>query len=76
MKEFENYLKRQNMSIKRFSEISGINCGTLSTFIHGHRSISIRQLDIITQCMGLVEGSFYNSFIDSYIDESLRIGDE
>lgn len=68
--EFENYLKRQDMSMKQFSETSGINCGTLSKLIHGHRPLSIRQLDRITQCMGLVEGCLYDLFIDSYIAES------
>lgn len=62
--ELEDYLKRNYISINQFAEASGVNSGTLSNIINGNRSISMLQLDRITEGIGLVEGSFYDLYIE------------
>lgn len=60
----EDYLKRNSMTLIHFSEISGINSGTLSGMLNGLRPISMQQLDRITIGMGLPEGYFYDLYIN------------
>lgn len=68
----ERYLKRNRMTINRFSEISGVNSGTLSGTLKGLRPIGLNQLDRITAGIGLPEGELYELYINEYlIDSSL-----
>lgn len=60
----EDYLKRNNMTLNHFSEISGINSGTLSGTLNGLRPIGMQQLDRLTAGMGLIEGYFYELYIN------------
>ncbi|WP_434748786.1 helix-turn-helix domain-containing protein [Paenibacillus amylolyticus] len=60
----ERYLKREQMSISLFSELSGINSGTLSNILNKNRPISMQQLDRITVAMKLEAGHFYELYID------------
>jgi len=60
----ESYLKREQMSISLFSEMSGINSGTLSNILNKNRPIAMQQLDRITSAMKLEEGYFYELYID------------
>ncbi|MEN1989092.1 transcriptional regulator [Paenibacillus hubeiensis] len=60
----EDYLKRNNMTLNHFSEISGINSGTLSGTLNGLRPIGMQQLDRLTAGMGLTEGYFYELYIN------------
>ncbi|WP_246054323.1 helix-turn-helix domain-containing protein [Paenibacillus anaericanus] len=62
--ELEDYLKKNYITINQFAEVSGVNSGTLSSFINGNRSISIPKLDHITEGMGLKEGTFYDLYVD------------
>lgn len=66
--ELENYLRRTEMTLQQFSEISGINPGTISAMLSGYRQISIHNLDLITEGMGLEEGGLY----EIYLGECLR----
>nr|WP_318283346.1 transcriptional regulator [Paenibacillus xylanexedens] len=59
-----SYLKREQMSISLFSELSGINSGTLSNILNKNRPISMQQLDRITVAMKLAAGHFYELYID------------
>ncbi|MGR6546144.1 transcriptional regulator [Paenibacillus tundrae] len=63
---FENYLKSNRLTLHQFSQLSGINSGTLSGTLSGQRPIGVQQLDRLTVGMGLPEGHFY----DLYINES------
>ncbi|MDQ0090000.1 transcriptional regulator with XRE-family HTH domain [Paenibacillus anaericanus] len=67
--ELEDYLKRNYISINQFAEASGVNSGTLSNIINGNRSISMLQLDRITECIGLTEGSLYDLYIDDCFNQ-------
>ncbi|WP_458124348.1 transcriptional regulator [Paenibacillus sp. Z3-2] len=58
-----DYLKTSHMTLNQFSEISGINSGTLSGTLNGLRPIGMQQLDRLTAGMGLTEGYFYELYI-------------
>ncbi|WP_239483791.1 helix-turn-helix domain-containing protein [Paenibacillus rhizolycopersici] len=66
--ELESYLRRAELTLQQFSEISGINPGTISAMLSGYRQISIHNLDLITEGMGLKQGSLY----EIYLEECLR----
>ncbi|WP_339305906.1 transcriptional regulator [Paenibacillus sp. FSL L8-0435] len=59
-----DYLKTNHMTLNQFSEISGINSGTLSGTLNGLRPIGMQQLDRLTAGMGLTEGYFYELYIN------------
>ncbi|GGH64760.1 hypothetical protein GCM10008014_43480 [Paenibacillus silvae] len=59
----EIFLKTNHMTLNQFSEISGVNSGTLSGTLNGSRPIGMQQLDRITKGMGLEEGYFYDLYI-------------
>ncbi|MDU5951204.1 MAG: helix-turn-helix transcriptional regulator, partial [Paenibacillus macerans] len=61
--QLENYLKNKKLSLNQFTELTGINSGTLSGIINGHRPIAMQQLDRITAGMGLPEGYFYELYV-------------
>ncbi|UQZ34451.1 transcriptional regulator [Paenibacillus sp. PK3_47] len=65
--ELEDYIKGQALTISKFAGLSGMNSGTLSNVINGHRPIAVQQLDRITETMGQTEGYFYDLYIDNYI---------
>lgn len=66
--ELESYLWRAGLTLQQFSEISGINPGTISAMLSGYRQISIHNLDLITEGMGLDQGALY----EIYLEECLR----
>lgn len=68
--ELENYLKKSEITINQFAEVSGVNSGTISSIINGNRSIAVQQLDRITEGMGLAEGSFYELYVDECFYQS------
>lgn len=65
--ELEGYIKGQALTISKFAGLSGMNSGTLSNVINGHRPIAVQQLDRITETMGQTEGYYYDLYIDNYI---------
>lgn len=65
--QMEEFLHKNEMTINRFAEISGVNSGTLSNILNGNRPISMQQLDRITLGMGLEEGYFYELYIEECI---------
>ncbi len=66
----EHFLKRNRMTINRFSEISGVNSGTLSGTLKGNRPIGLNQLDRITAGIGMPEGELYELYIHEYLVDS------
>ncbi|PWW37275.1 MULTISPECIES: transcriptional regulator [Paenibacillus] len=66
----EDYLKRNRMTLNKFSEISGINSGTLSGTLKGVRPIGMQQLDRLTAGMGLTEGYFYELYINECFEHT------
>ncbi len=65
--ELDRYLKEEGLSLIQFGHIAGMNRGAVSAIVSGNKSMSVNQLDLITEAMGLPEGHFYDLFIDNYI---------
>ncbi|WP_340027818.1 helix-turn-helix transcriptional regulator [Paenibacillus sp. FSL H7-0940] len=67
----EKYMREQNLKLQHFSDITGINVGTLSAILKGNRPMSMNQLNQITSVMGLEKGYFYESYgVESFIESS------
>lgn len=62
--ELEDYLRQRGSTLHQFSEISGINVGTISSMLSGYRQISMHNLDLITEGMGQEEGSLYEVYLE------------
>ncbi|MCP3743156.1 transcriptional regulator [Paenibacillus sp. A3M_27_13] len=65
--ELEQYLKQEGLSMMEFGHIAGMNRGIVSSIVSGNKSMSVNQIDRITEAMGLPEGHFYVLFIENYI---------
>jgi transcriptional regulator with XRE-family HTH domain len=65
--ELDRYLKQEGLSLIQFGNIAGMNRGIVSSIVSGNKSMSVNQLDLITEAMGLPEGYFYDLFIENYI---------
>lgn len=57
------HMRDNNMSYSQFSELSGINTGTLSRILNGNKPISMNQLVGITAGMGLPEDFFFDDYL-------------
>lgn len=62
--QLEVFLRENKLTLRQFAAITGINQGSISNILNGHRFIAIGQLDEITSGMGLPEGYFYELYID------------
>jgi transcriptional regulator with XRE-family HTH domain len=65
--ELDRYLQQEGLSIAQFGQLAGMNRGIVSAIVTGNKSMSVNQLDLITEAMGLPEGHFYDLFIENYI---------
>lgn len=65
-----DYMKQEGLSLSQFAQKIGLNIGTLSYILNGNRTLSIEQLDLITECMGLAKGYFYNQYFEEVLVES------
>ncbi|KYG94866.1 hypothetical protein AZE31_13720 [Paenibacillus polymyxa] len=65
--ELDRYLKQEGMSLTQFGHIAGMSRGIVSAIVTGNKSMSVNQIDRITEAMGLPEGYFYDLFIEKYI---------
>ncbi|AET61211.1 helix-turn-helix domain-containing protein [Paenibacillus terrae HPL-003] len=65
--ELERYLKKEGLSLTQFGHLADMNRGIVSAIVTGNKSMSVNQLDRITEAMGLPEGHFYDLFIENYI---------
>lgn len=67
--EIECYMMEQGMNITTLSRLSGLNVGTVSSVLNGHKLIAVDQLDRITSVMGLPQGHYYSRYIqESMVD--------
>ncbi|MDQ0047687.1 transcriptional regulator with XRE-family HTH domain [Paenibacillus polymyxa] len=65
--ELEQFLQQEGLTLSQFGQITGMNRGIISSIVTGNKSMSINQLDRITEAMGLPEGHFYDLFVENYI---------
>ncbi|WP_236417744.1 MULTISPECIES: helix-turn-helix domain-containing protein [Paenibacillus] len=67
--QIERHMNKEGYKLQRFSELSGVNVGTLSAILKGKRPLSMNQLDKITAAMGLELGFFYEKYaIESFVE--------
>lgn len=62
--QLKDYLSGAGLTLQQFSDICGINAGTVSAMLRGHRQISTHNLDCLTMGMGLEEGSLYEAYLE------------
>ncbi|OMF34747.1 helix-turn-helix transcriptional regulator [Paenibacillus peoriae] len=65
--ELEQFLQQEGLTLSQFGQIAGMNRGMVSAIVTGNKSMSVNQLDLITEAIGLPEGHFYDLFIENYI---------
>ncbi|WP_346836026.1 helix-turn-helix domain-containing protein [Paenibacillus polymyxa] len=65
--ELDRYLQQKGLSLAQFGQLSGMNRGIISAIVSGNKSMSVNQLDRITEAMGLPKGEFYDLFIENFI---------
>ncbi|SEO93633.1 hypothetical protein [Paenibacillus sp. OK076] len=58
----ENHIRERGYKLQQFSDITGVNVGTLSAILKGSRPLAMNQLDQITSGMGLEKGYFYEMY--------------
>ncbi|MDQ0049979.1 tetratricopeptide (TPR) repeat protein [Paenibacillus polymyxa] len=71
--EIEKYIQTEGISMQCFADASKVNPGTLSGILNRNppRPISVNQLDLITEAMGLEEGSLFEMYVDECFIHSL-----
>ncbi|URJ46273.1 transcriptional regulator [Paenibacillus polymyxa] len=65
--ELEQFLQQEGLTLSQFGQIAGMNRGMVSAIVTGNKSMSVNQLDLITEAMSLPEGYFYDLFIENFI---------
>lgn len=65
----QQYIDKNEISINKFSDVVGINAGTICNILSGNRPISVQQLDRITAGMDLEEGHYYDLYIQECFDQ-------
>ncbi|MNW30380.1 hypothetical protein D3C74_72670 [compost metagenome] len=65
--ELEQFLQQEDLTLSQFGQIAGMNRGAVSAIVSGNKSMSVKQLDLITEAMGLPEGYYYDLFIENFI---------
>ncbi|WP_433750049.1 helix-turn-helix domain-containing protein [Paenibacillus amylolyticus] len=59
-----HFIDKNSMTLSRFSEVSGINTGTISRILHGNRPISVSQLIAISSGMGVAADHFFADYVE------------
>jgi len=62
--QLTRYIDMNNMTLSRFSEVTGINTGTVSRILHGNRPISMSQLNAISAGMEVAEDHFFADYVE------------
>ncbi|WP_423804640.1 helix-turn-helix domain-containing protein [Paenibacillus xylanexedens] len=62
--QLTQYIDKNSMTLSRFSEVSGINTGTISRILHGNRPISVSQLIAISSGMGVAADHFFADYVE------------
>ncbi|OBA06223.1 DNA-binding protein [Paenibacillus polymyxa] len=65
--ELDKYIQQKGLSLAQFGQLAGMNRGIISAIVTGNKSMSVNQLDRITEAMGLPEGEFYDLFIENFV---------
>jgi len=65
------YMNREGLNLSQFAKQTGVNVGSLSYILNGNRTLSIEQLDLITEAIGLAKGYFYDQYFEEVLVESV-----
>lgn len=65
----QQFIDENEISINKFSDVVGINAGTICNILSGNRPIAVQQLDRITAGMDLEEGHYYDLYIKECFDQ-------
>lgn len=65
-----DHMKQEGLNLNQFAQRVGLNAGSLSAILNGHRNLTIEQLDMMTESFGLHRGFFYNRYFEELIVES------
>lgn len=65
----QKFIDENEISINKFSDVVGINAGTICNILSGNRPIAVQQLDRITAGMDLEEGYYYDLYIQECFDQ-------
>lgn len=62
--QLTQFIDKNSMTLSRFSEVSGINTGTVSRILNGNRPISVSQLIAISSGMGVAADHFFADYVE------------
>ncbi len=65
-----DHMKQEGLNLNQFAQRVGLNAGSLSSILNGHRNLTIEQLDMMTESFGFERGFFYNRYFEELIAES------
>lgn len=64
------YMKQKGINLHQFANKVGLNVGSLSYILNGHRKVTIEQLDMITEGLGENKGLFYDQYFKEVLVEA------
>ncbi|WP_240472982.1 helix-turn-helix domain-containing protein [Paenibacillus sanguinis] len=65
-----DHMRQEGLNLNQFAQRVGLNAGSLSSILNGHRNLTIEQLDLMTESFGLHRGFFYSRYFEELIAES------
>ncbi len=68
--EITKHMKDHNLILSDLAREAEMNPGTMSSIINGNRTLSVDQLDRITQAMGYPVGYYYERYVSEYLTEA------
>ncbi|MEK4109110.1 transcriptional regulator with XRE-family HTH domain [Paenibacillus sp. DS2363] len=71
--QLTQFIDKNSMTLSRFSEVSGINTGTISRILHGNRPISVSQLIAISSGMGVAADHFFTDYVEECFSYSVSM---
>ncbi|WP_442952037.1 helix-turn-helix domain-containing protein [Paenibacillus sp. 203] len=68
--EITKYMEDNQLILSDLARKADMNPGTMSSIINGNRTLSVDQLDRITEAMGHPVGHYYERYVTEYLTEA------
>ncbi len=68
--EIAKHMRDNDLILSDLARAAEMNPGTMSSIINGNRTLSVDQLDRITQAMGYPVGYYYERYVSEYLAEA------
>ncbi|AIY10792.1 DNA-binding protein [Paenibacillus polymyxa] len=68
--EIAKHMRDHDLILSDLARAAEMNPGTMSSIINGNRTLSVDQLDRITQAMGYPVGYYYERYVSEYLAEA------